>query len=51
MKGKVIWLQKREYDSDGKMYTLDDHEWTFEVEEPDYNPDLYDKFVLFELEE
>ena len=51
MKGKIIWVRKREYDEDGNMYKLEDHEWSFEIDEPDYNIGLYDMCVIFELED
>jgi hypothetical protein len=55
LKAKIVWIKKRQYNYDlGDGSMLDLHEevdWEVRTNEPDYDIDLWDKFVLIPLED
>jgi len=51
MKGLIIYVQTKEYNDDGKVIPMPSREWTMRTTEPTYDEDLYDKYVMFPVEE
>jgi len=51
MKGTIIYVQTKEYNDDGKVIPLPGREWNMRTTEPHYDEDLYDKYVMFPVNE
>ena len=51
MKATIIYVQTKEYNDYNKVIPLPSKEWTMRTTEPHYDEDLYDKYVMFPVEE
>ncbi len=49
-KAKIVWIKKRYWNEGELVDILDPRDFEVSFTEPDYDEDLYDKYVLIPLE-